>query len=43
MGGGLLNPLTYEMVYITPDLFKTGQTTPKAFLKIIVNHRKIIK
>jgi hypothetical protein len=27
-GGGLLNPLNYEMVYSTPELSKTGEITP---------------
>jgi hypothetical protein len=28
MGVGLHNPLTYETVYITPELCKMGQITP---------------
>jgi hypothetical protein len=28
MGVGLHNPPTYETVYITPELCKTGQITP---------------
>ena len=37
MGGGIHNPPTYETVYITPELFKTDQITPKPVLK---NHSK---
>ena len=36
-GGGLHNPLTYETVYITPELSETGQITSKAVSK---NHSK---
>jgi hypothetical protein len=31
IGGGLLNLLNYETVYSTPELFKTGQITPRRF------------